>query len=229
MTTSIIGIKPANPLLGGHPNIPLNLPFIKGSGSVVKDLSGDNNHGTITGAVWATTANGWMLHFVNDGDRVDCGNDSSLNITDTCSVEMILNADIINDETHRLLHKNSSYTFMINEADSRLYTYNYGGPKHSRSDIDSISALTVLYVVFTKSSTNGTSFYVNGVQKGIDASAGAKGSYPVTVNDLLLGVDEDLSSFQYKGYMCCLRVRDKEMSEDDVTYSYLDLRRRLRI
>ena len=55
-----------------------------GSGTVLKDLSGNGNDGTIHGATWNMTSG--MLEYNGTSDYVNCGNDSSLNITNTITL-----------------------------------------------------------------------------------------------------------------------------------------------
>ena len=63
-----------------EPNLVGYWKFDEGSGSVAYDSSGNNNNGTIHGATWTTGRLGSALQF--DGtDYVDCGSDSSLNIS----------------------------------------------------------------------------------------------------------------------------------------------------
>ena len=64
-------------------------PFEHGYGTTAHDLSGNNNHGTISGATWTTDCVGGShaLSFNGSDDYINCGNDSSLNITKYFSIE----------------------------------------------------------------------------------------------------------------------------------------------
>ena len=61
--------------------------FDEGSGSTVYDSSANNNHGTIYGATWTTGISGSALSFDGWDDYVDCGTDSSLDLTNVGTVE----------------------------------------------------------------------------------------------------------------------------------------------
>jgi len=63
------------------------LKFNEGSGNIAYDSSFYNNHGTIYGATWTDGKFGKALSFDGVDDYVDCGNDESLYITDTITVE----------------------------------------------------------------------------------------------------------------------------------------------
>ncbi len=66
--------------------------FDEGDGTVARDASGNNNHGTLTnGPQWTKGKNGTALQFDGKNDYVDCGNDSSLDIMDAITVEMWVN------------------------------------------------------------------------------------------------------------------------------------------
>lgn len=48
--------------------------------ATIRDLSGYNNHGTITGATWTRLSSGlWVNSFITD-DFIDCGGNASLNL-----------------------------------------------------------------------------------------------------------------------------------------------------
>jgi hypothetical protein len=70
----------------------LALPMQEGSGSIVEDISGFDNNGTITGATWTRLPSGlWCLSFDGTDDYVDCGNDKSLDITGALTIEAWIN------------------------------------------------------------------------------------------------------------------------------------------
>lgn len=59
-----------------------------------KDSSGNENHGTIHGAVFVDdtpSGEGWALQFDGVNDYVDVGNDASLDITDAITIEAWVN------------------------------------------------------------------------------------------------------------------------------------------
>ena len=61
--------------------------FNEGSGHVLHDRSGNNNHGKIHGATWVKVGGGYALKFDGVDDYVDCGSGRSLNITGPISLE----------------------------------------------------------------------------------------------------------------------------------------------
>ena len=59
--------------------------YLKG-GDHLHDFSPEDNHGTIYGAKFVDGRYGWALEFDGTDDYLSCGNDASLNITDTLTV-----------------------------------------------------------------------------------------------------------------------------------------------
>jgi len=60
----------------------------KHGGGTLMDLSGQNNHGTLNGPTWTSENGIWVLSFDGTDDFVDCGTDSSLDITGEIVVEL---------------------------------------------------------------------------------------------------------------------------------------------
>ena len=61
--------------------------FNEGQGDALHDRSGNGNDGTIHGAQWVKTNDGYALAFDGVDDYVDCGNGPSLDITGSITVE----------------------------------------------------------------------------------------------------------------------------------------------
>ena len=62
--------------------------FDEGSGSVVHDLSGNKNHGTLHGAPFVQNGKGHALQFDGKDDYVDCGDDESLDLRRKFSIAL---------------------------------------------------------------------------------------------------------------------------------------------
>jgi len=69
--------------------------FDEGSGTKVADASGNNNDGTIYGAVWTDGKYGGALNFDGINDYVDGGNGRSVNITGNVTVEAWVNTETL--------------------------------------------------------------------------------------------------------------------------------------
>jgi len=80
--------KGSNLSLGIEPGLVAYWKFNEGEGTTAKDSSGNNNDGTLkNGPQWVEGKVGMALEFDGSDDYVDCGSDSSLDITDELTVE----------------------------------------------------------------------------------------------------------------------------------------------
>ncbi|MFH1265552.1 MAG: LamG domain-containing protein, partial [Planctomycetota bacterium] len=63
-----------------QPGLVAHWNFNDGNGPVLRDSSGNDNHGRISGATWVKSGSGYALQFDGLDDYVDCGNDASLDL-----------------------------------------------------------------------------------------------------------------------------------------------------
>ncbi len=98
----------------------------EGNGSKAYDISGKNNHGTLTNMAANSQSSGWSgskfgggLSFDGTDDDIDCGNDPTLNVTTGFSVSVwIKPAEIASYST--ILSK-----MITDDANSAIYFYIY--------------------------------------------------------------------------------------------------------
>jgi hypothetical protein len=153
--------------------------FNEGTGSLLTDVSGQNNHGTLTnGPVWAAAGKyGGALTFDGKNDLVSIGDHSSLDLTSQLTVEawvksdrsrgrgpVVFKAAISSDRDRRHNKPDISYALFTNQlldrpgliigADSRLYV----AKSHTHVSAGSWTHLSGTY--------DGTMarLYLNGVQ-----------------------------------------------------------------
>lgn len=115
---------------GVDEHVKLYLKFDEGSGNKVKDLSGNGNDGTITGAKWVDGKFGKALEFNGAGNNdakvnfVEIPDSASLDITDAITIEVWVNPEDV-DCGYALLKQNSygapkfvggTYQFYLNVA-----------------------------------------------------------------------------------------------------------------
>ncbi|MDY6966428.1 MAG: LamG domain-containing protein [Halobacteriota archaeon] len=226
--TSVIGTRPTNPLLCRHPDIPLNLPFIEGSGSVVHDLSGNGNDGTVTDATWTSSEHGPCLSFNGTSAYVDCGTGSSLDITNAITMEMLIY--VADDINPYLVDKGLSYRLRLDAGKIRVLMYIGGAVKSVYSPSGSIANDTLYHIVSTYDKNDGTNvmyLYLNGVDVSTSQSNTGGGAIDTTVDSLLIG--RLSSGYYFGGTMSMFRIYNSALSATEIKRSYMDLRRRLRI
>jgi len=95
----------------------LDVLLFEGSGSKALDLSGKSNHGTIDGATWSRNEKGVCLDFDGLSDNVDCGNDESLNLKGTLSVEAQVIPSEIENTGYIVMKGNDLYGIYQHESD----------------------------------------------------------------------------------------------------------------
>ena len=66
-------------------------PFDEGSGTAVRDVSGNGNHGVLHGARYVAVEKGYALEFDGDADRVEIPASESLKLPDVVAVEVWIN------------------------------------------------------------------------------------------------------------------------------------------
>ncbi|MDY6966667.1 MAG: LamG domain-containing protein [Halobacteriota archaeon] len=231
--TSIIGVHPTNPLLCRHPNISLNLPLIEGSGDTVYDLSGNDNNGAIINAEWTSTEHGWALDFNGIDTYVDCGTGSTLAITNEITVEAIIKAETVPTDkwpgvVGKYRHSNK-YSFLLHLNPDQTAAFVAGNGTTVRTPVNSISEIAGTgewcHLVGV-CDENVVYIYVNGVQTNQKTISFTLGTNDLSVNIGRWGGDYgDILN----GMLIFARIYNHALSAAEVKYSYLDIKRRLRI
>ena len=102
--------------------------FESGSGTTAYDVSGNNNNGTISGATWTTdyAIGSHALSFDGNSNYIDCGNNSSLNITKNLTIEVWIKPNSLS-ETRGIVGKlsgTSNKQYALNtDGDSICFQY----------------------------------------------------------------------------------------------------------
>lgn len=149
----------------------------EGSGNTkVLDLSGNMNHGTISGALWSAGNHGYSLLFDGGDDYIDCGNNSTLNPD---SQMTIIASVILNNLNDQYIFAKQDvgdpwasqyYLEFENAANVHFYTSQVGVNITGGTGL----AIDTLYqVACVLDGSNGYA-YLNGIlDGGPDAQAGA--------------------------------------------------------
>ena len=160
-----------------------------GSGTTWKDLSGNNNTGTLTNGSTFSQANGGAIVFDGVDDYVNIPNNSSFNVTDNISVEMWVRIETTQSNNLGFLIKYANgYLFYITCV-NKVFAFdsrNGDGTYYRTTGTTNIQDGVWKYLVGQKS---GLSYkvYVNGVLEG-STTANSVGSIAGDVN-LKLGTD----------------------------------------
>jgi len=196
--------------------------FDEGGGTIANDASGNNNHGTLAnGPKWTQGKNGGALQFDGKDDYVNCGDSSSLDITDeitietwikpeTDSVSYVAAKEILEGETwygYRL----DQYTGNIVRAD--IWT---DGDQGRLSGAISLNSWNHIVVVYSKNEEI-TRLYVNGILKDDDYTTGDIRT--ASSRNLFVGNSNSLQ-YQFNGAIDEVKIYNRALSEAEVRYHY---------
>ncbi len=154
----------------------LNMKFDEGTDIIAQDSSGYGNTGTlINNPTWTAGQVASALGFDGIDDQVNCGNDSSLNLTDSLTICAWINPRTFGQNGWgRIVDKGdgtTGYSFFVDERIQGITYVIYGGILvSSNSNTVTPNQWQHVAVVYDQSSSTVT-FYVDGQQAGSAAYA----------------------------------------------------------
>ena len=107
----------------GEKGLVTRYAFDEGSGSVLRDASGKNNHGRIHGAKWIKCGKGHALRFDGMDDYVDCGSGPSLDIRDAITLEAWVYPEGVPEGEPAIVGKYFTSYIMTYYRTGRLFLY----------------------------------------------------------------------------------------------------------
>jgi len=187
--------------------------------STIRDLSGNNNHGTITGATWTRLSSGLGgLSFNGANNRIDCGDDSSLHPITDLTVMIWLKAAALDAASYpRLIdclandggtYKGYGIYQSINSYDIRCEIGGNGGLKQIA--IATATQNVWGHAAFTYVSGTGFIRYWNGSSIGGPSDDIGNILYKAAEDNLLIGKSYLGSGFE--GYLALGKVFDVALS-----------------
>lgn len=209
-------------------NMVLHMPLDRLVGSVVDDFSGEDNHGTNSGADLEAGSFGNALHFLTaNSDKVIIPNSTSLDgITGAVTIEAWLNPDTDGTGSLWVICKNEAgtadtqYGFYFDYANDRIIAY-LGGTAVGGSTTGYVDKGVWTHVAVTWNDTDDVvTYYVNGVPRGTSSKVG-----PLTSNGKSLklgcrGNGVGLYSNYYKGLLDEIRIYNRRLTEAEIVSNY---------
>lgn len=200
----------------------------EGTGLTAYDSAGTND-GTITSATWTTGRIGGALNFDGTDDKVNCGTDSSLNLTETLTISAWVKRSRTGGTVEGIFSRASSwsgvsymmYTLHVwGYSDRFAFRVSNGTSLLSSLGLPSKSADTWYHVTGSYDSTTGTTkLYVDGVLEAsaTDASFGSLNSRSPTG----IGYDPLNGNRHYfAGIIDDIRIYNKELTSQEVQDIY---------
>jgi len=191
--------------------------FDEGEGTTAVDSSGNGNNGTIIGANWTTGKIGSALNFDGIDDYVDCGNDTSLNITGAITVEAWVNMTSItaNIQNYIVSKIGTGYWFLGYKTDTKYWRIIlYDGTNYLQSSwYDTSPTNKWLHIVSVFDGVDTTQLYVNGIKK--DEDSGTMGDYSAAATSLSIS-----TAGNFNGIIDEVRIYNRALSAEEINESY---------
>jgi hypothetical protein len=203
--------------------------FNEGAGSLVNDISGHGNHSTLAnmspnaqGSGWGGSKFGGGLQFDGSNDYVGCGNDDSLNITDTITIATLIKINerssfhgIVGDSIH---HERSYSLYQRNENNKDFtFRFNDGGVDRHITFGNYIVG-NWHYVVGTWDGTT-LKGYIDGVNVvGVTGSTSEARNF----GGVKIGYISSLSPGYFNASIDSIRIYNRALSAEEVKILSLD-------
>jgi hypothetical protein len=181
--------------------------------------SWSSNDGTDnTSAGYSTGVYGSAKSFDGTDDYINIPDDSSLDFINDFTTTAWINLDTINNDYQRIIHKQSNFTFSVDQQNSRLGTYNYDQNYWIRSNDNVLNDNEWVFVALVWSSSKGKKFYVNGSYAGGDTTDITDTA--TSQEDIQIGLDDDLSSYALKGQIDDVRIYNTALTPQQIEKLY---------
>jgi len=183
------------------------------------DSSGNGLNGTIAGnPIYIQSLAGYGMALQLDGvdDYVNCGNSTSLDITEEITLSAwVKTSDAGNDENNPFVTK-GDHTYAIKHTDdNEIQFYIYDGDWFSANvNVDSSFNGDWRFVAGTYDG-NEVKAYVDGGLRAVIAHAG---TIEVRTNDLIIGANSEASDRFYNGAIDDVRIYNRALSEGEILY-----------
>ena len=212
-----VGLDWSNPL---NKDLVMHLAMNEGHGDKVQDLSMNGNHGTLGGFSFPSTpVSGWNpgrtgvgLKFDGTDDYIDCGNNTSLAITDEITISMWIHRDTDSGTYERLLFKNGVADYYVQISDTDKFIFRIGG-------LDAVSSLIDIKIgewVLATAKYDGafSKIFLDGV---FDNSVSNAGAIPTSAGNLEIG---RFGSYKFNGSIDQVRIYSRALTAKEVQDYY---------
>jgi hypothetical protein len=191
----------------------------EGSGSIAGDSAGTND-GTVHGALWTSSgAIDGGLSFDGDGDYVDCGNGSSLDLTGSITLSAWINPDSLSGTIiSKRQYRDAQYLFDFDNGALRFCWYN-GGWKVVSYDASGLTSQWSHVAVTYDSVTDAVVLYLDGSAVASDTQSPGllRNSIPVCIGAWVAGGN---AKNAFDGKVDQVKIFDSALSAGDVLTLY---------
>ena len=190
--------------------------FDEGAGTVVNDLSGNGNTGTLVNATWSSSGKfGSALSFNGTNSRVTINDSPSLHLSNAMTLEAWVNPTVVTSAWRDVIYKGGNDNYLI-EGTTNHSAVPGGGATIGTTDLITfgtapltVGTWTHLAVTYDGSLVR---FYVNGVQI---SSSGITGAILGSNSQLQIGGDSVFGQF-FAGLIDEVRIYNVALSATQV-------------
>jgi hypothetical protein len=199
--------------------------FDQGSGTSAFDSSGNNNHGTIYGAVWTSGKVNGALFFDGSNDYVDCGNSETLDPTQAATIEAWVNFDILPSDaghTMEIASRSGGGTdldFQV-ETDNRVKFFVGPGAPNVAVSNTVVEIDKWYHVVGTYQGGNSVKIYVNGALEKTTSISITRNSNP---NNFSIGQSLIWPGRFFEGKIDEVKVYNRALSQEEIEAVYIQV------
>ena len=186
------------------------------TGTTWRDLSGNNNNGTLTNGPTFSAVNGGCIVFDGVDDYVDVANASSLNAS-AQTINIWYNATTLPGRSATIIGKHDSFGSFNGY---NILTVNFAQIKPASGGTsvgDGVGIASVWYFLTLKFTINSSAtIYVNAVNRG----TGALGNFTMSSSPLLLGKSLDSFWSLFTGKIANVSIYNRELSDIEIQQNY---------
>ena len=186
-------------------------PLNEGSGVEAHDVSGNGNDGTIAGAIWVPTDEGYALAFDGINDCVDCGAGASLDITEAITLSAWIFPDEVPSGEHGVVGKDFSSYLLTYYKDGRCWWYIRTGGNNAKGNV---AAGAWSYVAGTFDGTM-LRLYVNGQM--VDEHTSTYSTIPSGSN---VWIARNETGTYFKGKVADVKVYSRALTGPEIEHEY---------
>ena len=186
--------------------------FNEGSGTVVNDVSGNGNNGTISGATWTTSGKyGNALNFNGTNARVTINNAASLQLTSAMTLEGWVYPTTVNSAWRDVIYKGNDNYYLEGTSTNSSRPAMGGTFAGDLYGTGPLPANTWSHLAATYDGAT-MRLYVNGVQV---ASRAKTGVIATSTNPLQIGGDSIYGQY-FAGLIDEVRVYNRALSVAEI-------------
>ena len=185
-----------------------NTKSYPGSGTTWTDLSGNGNNGTLTSGPTFSSNNNGNITLDGTDDYIDCGNNSSLTITEAITVSVWVRRTAYNSSAAMIIRRNSfdAYALQLGQSSPTVWWKLYfGASTWGQTATTSLELNEWANIVGTYDRAT-MRLYKNGVQAQTSSATSAIDNTGASVPNLIIGRDDPVTGRYFSGNIGIIQI-----------------------